>query len=191
MEHRERLRALLVERSLFVGEFTLASGIRSTYYVDARRTTMSAEGQNLIGRVCLEALRESGWEPTHVGGLTLGADPVTYAIAHASWEHAPALDGFTVRKEAKGHGRGQRIEGGLPEGARCVVVEDAMTSGGSALEAIRAVEAHGSVVAGVLTLVDREDGGRERILAESGLPVLSIFTARELLDAAGATSGPS
>jgi orotate phosphoribosyltransferase len=186
MEHRERLRALLVERSLFVGEFTLASGIRSTYYVDARRTTMSAEGQHLIGRVCFEALRGSGWEATHVGGLTLGADPVTYAIAHASWGSDRPLDGFTVRKEAKGHGRGQRIEGGLPEGARCVVVEDSMTSGGSALEAVRAVEEYGAVVAGVLTLVDREEGGRERIAAESGLPVLSVFTAKELLDATGA-----
>jgi orotate phosphoribosyltransferase len=195
MELRERLRTLLVERSLFVGEFTLSSGIRSTYYVDARRTTMCAEGQFLIGRVCLETMRKQGFQATHVGGLTLGADPIAYAIAHASWESGGGgdahLDAFTVRKAPKTHGTAQRIEGGLPTGARCVVVEDSMTSGSSALDAVRAVEEHGAVVAGVLTLVDREEGGRERILAGTGLEVVSVFTARELLDAARAASGPS
>jgi orotate phosphoribosyltransferase len=181
MKHRERLRALLVERSLFVGEFTLSSGIRSTYYVDARRTTMAAEGQFLIGAVCLDALQHQRWSATHVGGLTLGADPIAYAIAHASWIMETPMDAFTVRKTAKTHGTGQRIEGGLPKTARCVVVEDSMTSGNSALDAIRAVQEHGAVVAGVLTLVDREEGGRERIVEETGLPVLSIFTAQELL----------
>jgi orotate phosphoribosyltransferase len=186
MEHRERLRTLLVERSLFVGEFTLSSGARSTYYVDARRTTMSAEGQFLMGHVCLEALRHKGWQPTHVGGLTLGADPIAYAVAHASWAAGTPLDAFTVRKTAKAHGTGQRIEGGLPKDARCVVVEDSMTSGGSALDAVRAVQEHGAVVVGVLTLVDRQEGGEERIHSESGLSVHSIFTAHELLDAAAA-----
>jgi orotate phosphoribosyltransferase len=192
MEHRERLRALLVERSLFVGEFTLSSGIRSTYYVDARRTTMSAEGQFLIGRVCLDALREHGWDATHVGGLTLGADPISYAIAHASWVAAERpIDAFTVRKAPKTHGTGQRIEGGLPKEARCIVIEDSMTSGASALDAVRAVVEHGASVAGVLTLVDRQEGGRERIIEQSGLTVLSVFTAQELLEAARAASTPS
>ena len=188
MKHRERLRALLVERSLFVGEFTLASGVRSTYYVDARRTTMSAEGQFLMGLVCLKALQDQGWEATHVGGLTLGADPIAYAIAHGSWSAGSHMDAFTVRKTAKTHGTGQRIEGGLPKDARCVVVEDSMTSGGSALDAVRAVQEHGAQVIGVLTLVDREEGGTARIQAETGLPVLAIFTARELLEAAGAST---
>jgi orotate phosphoribosyltransferase len=189
MDQRERLATLLVERSLFVGEFTLSSGARSTYYVDARRTTMCAEGQFLIGRVCLGALREQGWDATHVGGLTLGVDSIAYAVAHASWGEDGHLDAFTVRKTAKGHGTGQRIEGGLPSGARCVVVEDSMTSGGSALDAVRAVQEHGAIVVGVLTLVDREEGGRERILAESGLPVLALFTAAELLGKAPAPTG--
>lgn len=181
-----------MERSLFVGEFTLSSGIRSTYYVDARRTTMSAEGQFLIGRVCLDALREHGWDVTHVGGLTLGADPISYAIAHASWgaQERP-IDAFTVRKAPKTHGTGQRIEGGLPKEARCIVIEDSMTSGASALDAVRAVVEHGASVAGVLTLVDRQEGGRERILEQSGLTVLSLFTAQELLEAARAASTPS
>lgn len=182
MENRERLKSLLVERSLFLGEFTLSSGARSTYYVDARRTTLSAEGQFLVGRVCLDALLESGWEVTHVGGLTMGADPVAYAIAHASWELGQPLDAFTVRKAAKSHGRGQRIEGGLPEGARCLVVEDSMTSGASALEAVSALREEGFQVAGVLTLVDREEGGRLRV-EQAGLPFRAVFTAAELLDA--------
>jgi orotate phosphoribosyltransferase len=187
MEHRERLKALLVERSLFLGEFTLSSGARSTYYVDARRTTLSAEGQFLVGRVCLACLEESGWDVTHVGGLTMGADPVAYAMAHASWQKGEPLDAFTVRKAAKSHGREQLIEGGLPEGARCLVVEDAMTSGASALEAVAALRAGGFTVAGVLTLVDRQEGGRRRI-EEAGVPLLVVYTAAELLEAAG---GPS
>lgn len=179
---RHRLRSLLIRRSLKLGEFTLSSGARSSYYIDARLTTMSAEGQSLVGRVCLDEIRERESEVTHVGGLTLGADPITYAIAHESWDRGTPLDGFTVRKAAKKHGTGRRIEGGLPaEGARVVVVEDTMTTGGSALEAIEAVRAHGAQVAALLVLVDRSEGGRERI-EEAGVPVLTVFTAEELLE---------
>ena len=177
MTDRDRLRDLLVERSVRLGDFTLASGARSSYYVDARRTTMSAEGQHLTGRVCLDVLGESGLDPTHVGGLTMGADPVSYAIA-----------GFSVRKQAKEHGTGQRIEGGLPMDARCLVVEDSMTTGGSALKAIEALEEFGASVVGVLTLVDREEGGRER-LAEAGYPLVAVFTGKELLEVARSRAG--
>jgi len=185
MDHRRRLSALLLERSLRIGNFTLASGARSTYYVDARRTTMTAEGQFLTGKVCWDALVGSGHDVSHVGGLTLGADPVAYAIAHRSWLEERPVDGFSVRKEPKGHGTGQRIEGGLPEGARCLLVEDSMTSGSSALKAAAAVEEHGALVVAVLTVVDREEGGRARI-EDAGYPLISIFTAGELLAAANA-----
>lgn len=185
MDHRKRLQAILVERSLRTGNFTLASGKRSSYYIDARRTTMSAEGQFLTGKVCWDALRRSGVAVTHVGGLTMGADPVAYAVAHRSWLEGKALDAFSVRKTAKEHGTGQRVEGGLPEGARCVVVEDAMTSGSSVLEAVRAVEGHGARVDTVLTLVDREEGGRERV-ESAGYTLVTVFTAAELLRAARA-----
>ena len=185
MDHRTRLRELLVERSVRLGDFTLASGARSSYYVDARRTTMTAEGQFLLGKVCRRVVSESGWRPTHVGGLTMGADPVSYAVAHASWVEGPPLDAFSVRKEAKGHGTGQRIEGGLPTDARVVVVEDSMTTGGSALRAVEAVEEHGARVVGVLTVVDREEGGRER-LDDAGYPLLAVFSGPELLQAARA-----
>jgi orotate phosphoribosyltransferase len=182
MNDRERLRDLLIQRSLKIGDFTLASGARSRFYIDARRTTMSAEGQYLTGRVCLDLLQVAGIQATHVGGLTMGADPVAYAIAHASWIADRGIDAFSVRKAAKAHGTGQRIEGGLPSGAPVVVVEDSMTSGASALEAVQAVEAHGSNPAVVLTLVDREEGGRQRV-EEAGYTLLSVFTAQELLAA--------
>lgn len=187
MNERERLKALLLERSVRVGDFTLASGARSSYYVDARQTTMTAEGQRLTGKVCYDLIEEAGWDVSHVGGLTLGADPVTYAIAHHSCERQRALDGFTVRKEAKEHGTGRQIEGGLPDNARVVIIEDAVTSGGSALKAIEAVRGLGATIAGVLCLVDRQEGARER-LSEAGLPLVAAFTGNELLTAARAAS---
>lgn len=183
MDPRTRLRYLLAERSLKTGDFTLASGVRSAYYVDARRTTMTAEGQALVGEVCLDLLRGTGWEFTHVGGLTLGADPIAYAVAHRSWAAGPPVDAFTVRKRSKEHGTGQRIEGGLPPEARVVVLEDSMTSGRSALAAVDALIEHGATVAGVLALVDREEGGGDRV-REAGHDFRTVYTARELLEAA-------
>lgn len=141
---------------------------------------MSAEGQFLTGRVALDALWAEGLWPTWVGGLTMGADPVSYSLARASWESGHPIDAFSVRKQAKEHGTGQLIEGGLPEGAEVVVVEDSMTSGSSALKAIQAVEAAGAKVLAVLTVVDREEGGRER-LAEAGYKLVALYTASELL----------
>lgn len=176
-----RLRSLLIERSLFRGEFTLASGDRSSYYIDARRTTMSAEGQFLVGCVSFGLLRERFPTTAWVGGLTLGADPIAYAIAHRSWLEESPIEAFTVRKEAKGHGTARKIEGGLPEGSSVVVIEDTLTSGGSALKAVAAVEEHGAEVLAVLTLVDREAGGRA-LIEDAGYPLLSLFTARDLLE---------
>lgn len=186
MDPRQRLKELLVERSVRLGEFTLASGVRSSYYVDARRTTMSAEGQELTGKVCWQLLSASDLDFTHVGGLTMGADPVAYAIARESYVQGDPRDAFSVRKQPKGHGTAQQIEGGLPAGSRCLVVEDSMTSGGSALRAIGVLEEAGHTVAAVLTLVDREEGGRER-LAEAGHRLISVFTGAELLEAAGSS----
>jgi orotate phosphoribosyltransferase len=185
MDHRERLKELLVERSVRVGDFTLASGARSPYYVDARRTTMSAEGQFLVGHVAYAILRDSRLDVTHVGGLTMGADPVAYALAHRSWLEGRPLDAFSVRKKAKEHGTGQRVEGGLPVGARCLVIEDSMTTGSSAATAVDALREFGATVVGVFTLVDRREGGAERMQAE-GLPLLSVFGGPELLEAARA-----
>src|SRR5690606_8782741 len=118
--------------SVRTGDFVLASGRRSDFYVDARRTTMSGEGQMRIGRLGLEAIDNAGWKPDAVGGLTLGADPVAYAIAHAAALAGRNLDAFTVRKQPKEHGTGRRIEGGFREGMDVVVVEDVVTTGESA-----------------------------------------------------------
>jgi orotate phosphoribosyltransferase len=177
---RAALLRLLKDRSLRRGDFILASGAHSSYYIDARLTTMSGAGQLLIGRLGLAAIDEQGWQPESVGGLTLGADPVAYAIAHSAAVAQRALDAFTVRKEAKAHGTGRRIEGSLREGTRVVLVEDVVTSGGSALQAKEVVEAAGAVVLGVLAVVDREQGGRDRI-QDAGCDVAALFTASELL----------
>lgn len=180
-----RLVALLAERSAKRGDFVLASGRRSSLYVDCRLTAMHPEGQLLIGRVGLATLKASGWTVDSVGGLTLGADPIAYAIAHASALAAEQgrgemVRGFTVRKEAKQHGTGKLIEGPFQPGDHVVVVEDVITTGGSALKAVEAVRAAGGTVVGVLALVDRQEGGREAIEA-AGLQVLSLVTAEQLL----------
>jgi len=175
----ERLISLLRERSLTRGDFVLASGRRSSFYIDARRTTMSGEGQALIGLLGLAALDARGWTPASIGGLTLGADPVAYAIAHAAQRAGRPLDAFTVRKEAKTHGTGRRIEGCFTPGDRVVVVEDVITTGKSALDAVTAVQAEGAQVQGILAVVDREEGGRDAIEA-AGLPVTVLVRASEL-----------
>lgn len=174
-----RLEELLLERSVERGDFVLSSGARSAYYIDCRRTTMSAEGQVLVGEAGLNAIREAGWMAEAVGGLTMGADPVAYAVAAASFRTPPIIDAFSVRKEAKAHGTGRRIEGNFGPGARVVIVEDVITSGGSALQAAAAVTKAGGTVAGVLALVDREQGGREKI-EEAGYAVVAVTTATRL-----------
>jgi orotate phosphoribosyltransferase len=177
---RERLIALLRERSVSSGDFVLASGRRSSWYIDCRRTTMHAEGLALVGALGLTAIREARWTPAAVGGLTLGADPVAYAIARASHEATPAIHAFTVRKQAKTHGAARRLEGCFESGDRVVVVEDVITTGGSALEAVRAVREAGGHVIGVLAVVDRDEGGRPALEAE-GLAVRCLVGASELL----------
>ena len=189
MDDRRRLLELLVERSVRLGDFVLASGAHSAYYVDARTTTMSAEGQRLVGRVAYAALHEQGLQPTHVGGLTMGADPVAYAIAHRSSLEGHPIDAFSVRKAPKDHGTAQQVEGGVPAGARCLVVEDSMTTGNSTLAAVEAIRACGAEVVGILTLVDRQEGGKELFKAR-GLPFRTIFSGSELLDAARLVQKP-
>src|SRR5438105_13257902 len=116
MNERELLAALLRERSIRFGDFTLASGQQSSFYIDARKTTMSAQGQALIGPLGLSAIREAGWVPSCVGGLTMGADPIACAIARASLDAPPLIQAFSVRKAAKEHGTAQRIEGNFAPG---------------------------------------------------------------------------
>ncbi|HEU4647446.1 MAG TPA: orotate phosphoribosyltransferase [Gemmatimonadales bacterium] len=174
-----RLEQLILERSVRHGDFVLASGQRSSYYIDCRLTTMSAEGMVLIGREGLAALRGAGWKPSAVGGLTMGADPVAYAIAAASFTDQPAIDAFSVRKDPKEHGTRRLIEGNFTPGAPVVVIEDVITSGNSARRAIAAVEDGGGKVLGVLAVVDREQGGRD-LLEQAGYPVVALTSATAL-----------
>ncbi|MEO8333327.1 MAG: orotate phosphoribosyltransferase [bacterium] len=180
MPDHDRLVALLAERSARQGDFTLASGRKSTLYIDARLTTMSPEGLALIGPIALTTLREVGWKIDAVGGLTLGADPISYAIAYASTTSNQMIRAFTVRKEVKAHGTGRLIEGPFRKGDTVAIVEDVITTGGSALRAVEAVRTAGGIVAGILALVDREEGGKEALVA-TGLQVIALTRASEIV----------
>lgn len=180
MSARDQLLTLLADRSARHGQFTLASGKESTLYIDARLTTMCPEGLALIGPLGLDMLHRAGWRVDAIGGLTLGADPISYAISYASATGRDPLRAFTVRKEAKAHGTGRLIEGPFRSGDRVAIIEDVITTGGSALRAIEAVRAAGGEVAGVMALVDREEGGRAAI-EQTGLPVMTLATASEVL----------
>lgn len=180
MTARDRLVDLLATRSARRGSFTLASGRLSTLYIDARLTTMSPEGLATIGPLGVSALDASGWMVAAIGGLTLGADPVSYAISYASAASPRALRAFTVRKEPKGHGTGRQIEGPFEAGDRVAIIEDVITTGGSALRAAEVVRGAGGIVCGVLALVDREEGGRDAI-ESAGIPVLALARAAEIV----------
>jgi orotate phosphoribosyltransferase len=175
----ESLRRLLLERSVQRGNFTLASGQHSSYYIDCRRATMSAAGMVLIGRMGRDVICDSGWKPIAVGGLTMGADPVAYAIAAASFGSRAPMDAFSVRKDVKEHGTGRLIEGNFKAGDPVVIVEDVITTGESASRAAAAVEAAGGRVLGILAVVDREEGGKASLEA-GGRRVVTLTTAQAL-----------
>lgn len=182
-KHRDQLRTILRTHSVKRGEFVLASGEKSTVYVDVRLTALRAEATPLIGSTFIEKMQDQGWMPDAVGGLTMGADPIVTAISRESLEYGLCIDGFLVRKEAKSHGRQQYIEG-LPDKGiqRVIVVEDVCTTGGSALTAVKHARDAKLEVLGVIALVDREQGGSAAIEA-MGCPFERIFTMSELLTA--------
>lgn len=180
MDSHAKLVEMLAARSARRGTFTLASGRVSDLYIDARLTTMSPDGLATIGPLGLARIRLRGWAPDAVGGLTLGADPVSYAIAHASALAKAPVRAFTVRKETKTHGTGKLIEGPFYPGDRVVVIEDVITTGGSALKAVDTIRVAGGVILGVLAVVDREEGGRE-VLEAAGLAVETLAGAAEIV----------
>ena len=166
MTTTERLAALFATYSYREGDFTLVSGAKSTFYLDAKQVTYRPEGIVLVGAAVVEAARE--YNVTSVGGLTMGADAIVLSTVWASQQGGGApLTGFIVRKEAKGHGTQQWIEGVHPKGQTVVIVDDVITSGGSALKAVDRVEAAGARVALIVGLVDRLQGGREAIDARN------------------------
>ncbi len=174
----ELLRALSFERR----KVTLASGRESDFYIDCKRTALTAEGHVLIGRCLFEKVRALQPAVRGVGGLTLGADPIASAIALTSFLAGAPVDAFIVRKEPKGHGTGQWIEGRktIPDGSRVAVLEDVVTTGGSALKAIERCRAEHLVPVACVALVDRLEGGREAIEAQ-GVPLDALFTRRDFL----------
>jgi orotate phosphoribosyltransferase len=182
-EERERLAELLRTESLMFGDFTLASGRKSRYYFDSKRTTLLPEGAWLTARLVLRTLRERGVAAGAIGGLTLGADPIVCPVAALSHAEGFPLRAFIVRKEAKEHGTGRRIEGCPPAGTRVVIVDDVVTTAGSTLAAIEAAEAAGLVVAAVVCLVDREEGGTEKL---ARWPFFPLFRRSEIF---GETTG--
>jgi orotate phosphoribosyltransferase len=141
---------------------------------------MSPDGLALIGPLGLSAIEDAGWNVDAVGGLTLGADPIACAVSYASASTSRPLRAFTVRKEPKTHGTAKLIEGPFRAGDRVAIIEDTITTGGSARKAIEAVRAGGGLVVGVLALVDREEGGRQTLEAE-GVPVASLVRASEIV----------
>lgn len=177
----DQLERLLAKRSAKRGRFILSSGLESTLYIDARLTTMSPEGLVLIGELGLRALEDSKWHIDSIGGLTLGADPVAYAIAYASGLATRPIRAFTVRKEAKLHGTGQLIEGPFAPGDRVAIVEDVITTGASALRAAATVQRGGGTIVGVLAVVDRSEGGKQAIERE-GFPVVALTNAEAILE---------
>jgi orotate phosphoribosyltransferase len=183
MTDRARLLELLKRDSVFHGDFILASGERSNIYVDCRITTMNPEAAVLLGRVMHARIIETlgARTPSAVGGLTMGADPVALAVGIASWQADPArvLKVFSVRKQAKDHGKGRRVEGNFKAGDHVVVVDDVITSGKSTLQAIEAIQTEGGIVDIVACLVDRDSGGREKITA-LGLDFVSVFSKEEV-----------
>jgi orotate phosphoribosyltransferase len=177
---REQLREILRAKSLRTGDFVLASGKRSNYYLDCRLTTMDPHGALLIARLILSTIREEHIAASAIGGLTLGADPIGASVAVISALEGPALNAFIVRKEPKDHGTKRFIEGfdGQP-GTRVIVVDDVCTTGESILKAAQRMEEAGYVVAATFVVVDREEGGSENIRKK--YPLYSLFTAKDLL----------
>jgi orotate phosphoribosyltransferase len=183
---KEQLLEILRTKSVCRGEFTLASGARSDLYIDAKQTTYDPAGAILIGRLgwalVRQAAKDLGVRVDAIGGLTMGADPIALSIAITARQENPAskVQTFVVRKSPKAHGRQKLIEGNFSSGNSVAIVEDVLTTGGSTLQAIDAVESAGGKIALVVVLVDREEGGRENI-ERRGYRVLSIFTRADLI----------
>lgn len=178
---RQELIELLRMHSYREGDFVLASGRRSPFYVDVRRTALLGRGSVLIGDLILDAMHARGWHPRAVGGLTLGADPLATAVALRASERGVGCDAFIVRKEAKGHGTGRQVEwaGGVEPGSDVVVLDDSVTTGGSTLKAVEVLRADGYRVIGAVCVVDRREGAMEA-LAASGVPLVALVGLEEL-----------
>ena len=180
-ENNERLLEVFREHGVLHGDFTLTSGLKTSYYFDGRMVTLHPEGANLIGEKIFRIIVEAGAEA--VGGMTMGADPIVAAVAVVSYREGEPIPAFVVRSDAKGHGTQKRVEGHLKPGAKVAIVDDVITTGGSVLRAIEAVEADGCRVVKVVVVLDRQQGGAEEIRSRG-----YDFTALLKADAEGQVS---
>jgi orotate phosphoribosyltransferase len=180
MYDKQQLIEQVRQKALKFGDFTLASGKKAKYYLDGKQVTLDAVGAKLIAEGLLDLLEQTvqGPRPTAVGGMAIGADPITAAVITMSAVRGQPLLGFMVRKESKGHGTNKYVEGPVKPGDTAVIVEDVVTTGGSSLQAIERVEAFGMKVVGVLAIIDRMEGGAEAFAAR-GYKFASLLTIRD------------
>jgi orotate phosphoribosyltransferase len=168
---------LVREQALRFGDFTLASGKKASFYLDCRKVTLHARGANLIAEGILDLLGDD--LPDAIGGMAIGADPISAAVITVAGQRGLPLRGFIVRKESKQHGTGRDVEGPIQEGDSAIIVEDTVTTGGSSLKAIERAEAAGLKVQGVIAVVDRLEGGAEAFAAR-GYTLRTLLTVRDL-----------
>ena len=181
MDYREKLKEMIKERALKVADkpiFKLSSGKMSTYYMDLRTITLDPEGGYIIGNLIFEMVKDKN--PDAIGGLTLGADPISYATSMISYINKQPIKPFVVRKEPKGHGTGKQIEGNVQPGEKVFIVEDVVTTAGSSLKAAKVAKDFGLEILGIIAIVDREEGGEENIRKE-GFEFFPIFKISEFL----------
>ncbi|MGA2063873.1 MAG: orotate phosphoribosyltransferase [Thermoguttaceae bacterium] len=177
MYDKNALVAIIRQKALRFGQFTLASGKKATYYLDGKQATLDPEGSRLVAEGMLDLLA-AGPMPAAIGGMSIGADPITAAVVVMSAVRGTPLRGFMVRKEPKGHGTNQYVEGPVSPGEEVVIVEDVVTTGGSSLAAIQRCEAFGLRVVRVIAIIDRMEGGAEAFAAR-GYPLASLLTIRD------------
>ena len=182
MTDKQRLKEIILEKSYRKGKFKLSSGLESDFYIDGKQTTLSAEGAYLCGKEIFALIKNNPEPISSVGGMTLGADPLVTAASLVSYLEKEPIPAFIVRKESKGHGTEQYIEGlkNMPAGSTVALLEDVVTTGGTLLEVIERVETQGFKVGLIVTVVDRQEGGAET-LAKAGYPMKAVFTREELL----------
>ncbi|VAX20339.1 Orotate phosphoribosyltransferase [hydrothermal vent metagenome] len=174
---RDKLLKAVRVKAYRTGDFTLASGKKSDYYIDCKEVTLDGDGSLLVGKIVFEIIKS--WGVSAVGGMELGSVPISTAVSVISALEGAPLFNFIVRKEAKGHGTGKRLEGRVGPGDRVAVVEDVVSTGGSSLKAIDAIEETGAIVAGLVSIVDREMGGAEAFI-NRGIKYTPIFTISEI-----------
>jgi orotate phosphoribosyltransferase len=178
MNEREQLKIILKRRSVMKGDFTLVSGRKSDYYINGKMTSLHSHGLYLSAKLLLDLIEENEYEA--FAGPTIGADPLIGALLTLTAERGLEKEGLLIRKESKGHGTNNIVEGNLKNGMRVIILEDVVTTGGSLLRAADAVKAGGGIIAGIYVLVDREEGASEKI-AEEGYGFKSLFKVSELL----------